>query len=247
MNDPNKKESLASDLCEFANLLNEYGLILDCKGLYDASEKIRTSQNNSLWKYECTNLNFYIDGAVGGTIPVNISCVEIIFSIKIEGIYNFGETYSNPLNFLAFDLELSGLDSSSSSFYAAWHLDKHIGNVNDNECNFHHPEYHFTFGGNKMEEKGDIFGNCLILPSPRISYPPMDAILGIDFILQNYLALPKRRKVMGDSRYKEIVFNSQIRLWKPYYTSITSKWHEFLDITFNENIHYSKMNPFLNR
>lgn len=247
MNDLNKKESLSSDLYELAILLNKYELMSNCKDLYDAAEKIRTSQNNTSWKYECTNLNFYIDGAIGGTIPVNISYVDIIFSIKIEGIYNCEKTYLNPLNSLAFDLELSGYDCESSIFYAAWHLDKHMGQSDDNECNFNHPEYHFTFGGHKMEEKGDIFGNSLVLPSPRISYPPMDVILGIDFILQNYFTLSKRRKIINDSKYKEIIFNSQVRLWKPYYTSITSKWHEFPEISFNQNIHYTRMNPFLER
>ena len=246
MNDLNRKESLASDLYEFARLLDKYGLISDGKDLYDASEKIRTSQNKEFWKYDCTKLKFQIDGKVSGTIPTNISYVEIIFSIEIEGVYNLKNIYHNPLNALTFDLELFGLNSDSAYFYAAWHLDKHISKTEDNKCSFHHPEYHFTFGGYKMEEQGDVFGNCLILPSPRISYPPMDAILGIDFILQNYLALPKRRKIMDDSRYKEIIFNSQVRLWKPYYTSITSKWHEFSDISFDQNIHYTKMNPFLN-
>lgn len=246
MNDlDNTKESLATDLYEIALLLEKYSLIKDCTGLYNASEKIRTSQNKNIWKYEFTNVKFETEGSISGTIPKNIESIEIAFSIKIEGFFCPNNQYSNPLNLLAFDVELYGFDSNFENFYAAWHLDKHIGQSGDNECNFHHPEYHFTFGGNKMEEKNDFFGSCLILPAPRFSYPPMDAILGIDFILQNYFPLKQRKKIMTDPTYIRLIAKSQERLWKPYYTSITSRWHPFPNISFDSDIHYSKMNPFI--
>ena len=71
----------------------------------------------------------------------------------------------------------------------------------------------------------------------------MDVILGIDFILQNYFPLEKISKLLDDSRYKEIVFNSQVRLWKPYYLSMASAWNSFPDTIFIEGFEYFSINP----
>jgi len=241
----NNKYSIASDLVEFAELLNSYKLISDSKSLYDASEKVRTGSNKDTWEYECNNIKFSIEGSVAGAIPSNIELLEVIFNIKIEGTYFDGKVLSNPLTKLEFDLELEGYDAKPAIFYASWHLDKHIHKTGDNASTYCHPEYHLTFGGHKMEEKGDIFGDSLILPSPRIFHPPMDAILGIDFILHNYFPLLERKNLMTDSKYKEIISNSQHRLWKPYYTSIASAWNDFPEINFDRNFSYKKLNPFL--
>lgn len=246
MNDlSNNKNSISADLFDLAMLLDAHSLISDAKSLYEASEKVRNSASDSLWEYECNNLKFSVEGTVAGTIPKNIELLEVIFNINIKGIYFDDKKYSNPLSKLTFDLELEGYDPKPSLFYASWHLDKHIRKAGDNLSAYSHPEYHLTFGGNKMEEKGNVFGDCLILPSPRILHPPMDAILGIDFILQNYFPLESRKDLMADSRYKEIICNSQNRLWKPYFTSISSAWNGFPAITFEADIDYKILNPFL--
>lgn len=242
----NYKNSISSDLYKFADLLAAYNLINDPKSIYEASEKVRVSQDQSIWKYKCFNLQFNMEGLIAGTIPMGVSSVDIIFNIEIEGIIVKDDKYYNPINSLKFDIELLGLSETSSDLYASWHLDKHIEEDNNNICNFIHPQFHLTFGGNKMENQGAIFGECLIVPTPRISYPPMDVILGIDFILQNYIRLEKRRKLMDDSLYKEIINNSQLRLWKPYFICIASKWFDFSEIDFDENLQFNKLLPFIN-
>jgi hypothetical protein len=54
-----------------------------------------------------------------------------------------------------------------------------------------------------------------LLGPPRLPYPPLDAILAIDFVLANF-----RGSVWRDLRsvaeYRRLVLEAQHRLWRPY-------------------------------
>jgi hypothetical protein len=240
---------LATDIFDFAELLISNNIIQDAKSLYDASAKLQCSQNNSEWNYECGSLKFSVEGSIAGSIPQKVDLIDIIFNITLAGIFQKDlHQVNNPLQNLNFDIELEGYRDSPDKieiFYAAWHIDKNIKSPN---YTYIHPEYHLTCGGNKLEEKGvDNFGAALILPSPRIAYPPMDVILGIDFILQNYFPSEKVYRLLNDSKYKEIVVNSQQRLWKPYYSSLSSAWNKLPDTTFEKGFGYYDLNPHIHR
>jgi hypothetical protein len=243
----NNNEAIALDLSDFAQLLESNGLIQDSKSLYDASEKLRTSKDKSIWQYECNNLKFSVSGSVAGTIPQYIELVDIVFNIFIQGSYTDEKLCKNPLTKLSFDIELEGWDAKPNLFYGSWHLDKHIHVAGNGQSTYIHPEYHLTFGGNRLEAKGDIFGSSLILPSPRISYPPMDAILGIDFILQNYFPLNLISKILDESKYKQIVRNSQNRLWKNYYLSISNAWDNSVKVSFEKGFDFFNLNPHISK
>ncbi|HUH73108.1 MAG TPA: hypothetical protein VLZ75_01750 [Chitinophagales bacterium] len=240
---------LAIDIFDFAVLLTSNNIIQDAKSLFDASAKLQCSQNISEWNYECGSLKFSIEGCVAGSIPQKVNLIDIVFNISLAGIFqNDLNNVCNPLRDLSFDIELEGyrdLPDKIDVFYASWHLDKNIKSPN---YTYIHPEYHLTFGGNKLEQKGvDSFGSALILPTPRIAYPPMDVILGIDFILQNYFPSEKVYKLIEDSRYKEIVFNSQQRLWKPYYLVLSSVWNSLPDTTFEQGFEPFNLNPHIHK
>lgn len=239
---------IASDIFDFAELLVSHNIIQDAKSLYDASARLQNSQNTNEWRYECDNLKFTVEGAVAGTIPQKISLIEIFFSISSTGVFSNDDICRNPLSKLNFDIELEGFCESEDkidNYFASWHLDKHI---QSSQCYYIHPEYHLTFGGNKLEEKGvDNFGSTLILPAPRVAYPPMDVVLGIDFILQNYFPFEKISKLLDESKYKEIIFNSQQRLWKPYYLSLSSAWNSLSDTTFEQGFEHFNLNPHIHQ
>lgn len=240
---------LASDIFDFAELLVSHDIVQDAKSLYDAAAKLQCSQNVSEWMYECSNIKFSVEGAFAGTIPHKVGLVDIIFNITLKGTFQTTENkYLNPLAQLSFDIELEGLrdfDDKIDTFYACWHLDKHIPGTGT--PTYVHPEYHLTFGGNRLEEKGvDNFGSTLILPAPRIAYPPMDAILGIDFILQNYYPLSTIANLINDSKYKEIIGNAQDRLWKPYYLSLSAAWDISTSSSFEQGFEHFNLNPHLN-
>lgn len=236
---------ISRDLNELAHLLIREKLVRDVKSIYDASGRLYNLQTNQR-EYECIDIVFYeVEGAVAGCIPVGIRSIEVTFSIKIKEQPAFtGNTIVNPLADLKFDIEIQGLDGELNDFYASWHLDKHLsGGAKPNSI---HPEYHLTFGGNRLESKGvENFGRALILPTPRIIHPPMDIFLGVDFILQNYFPYQKIANLLEDSAYQEIIERSQHRLWYPYYSSIFSKWEKTAIDTYEEGFRYSDLNPFL--
>ncbi|HEY5368362.1 MAG TPA: hypothetical protein VIJ75_05155 [Hanamia sp.] len=217
---------VSADLNKLAELLSREGFCNDVSALYSASNMCYNIPDEDSCSYNFGSLLFQPD-AVGGKIPFNAEDILIKFSISIEINKINSTSVSDPLNDLLFDLEIFGLyyDEASDSIknlYSSWHLDRHIRIDNDGDNKYSHPQYHFTFGGKKMQEENLDYGATLILPSPRIAYPPMDAALGIDFILQNYINRNKTKSLLTNPEYREIINKSQTRLWKPFFCSLYS-------------------------
>ncbi|KFF01359.1 hypothetical protein IX39_12350 [Chryseobacterium formosense] len=214
---------IGSDLCKLADLLQQYNLCSDVSPLQNAGILCLHSATEHSWEYSMAKMVFRAD-EVGGRIPLESEDFSVSLTVEIQGI-SLTDELKDPLTKLFFDIEIEGIHSlDCRDLYASWHLDRHIGKSTDAKTKYSHPFYHFTFGGDKMECKGDMFGGTLILPSPRIAYPPMDAILGIDFILQNYLHKDQLNAIIQDSEYTEIIRRAQERLLKPYFSSIMSYW-----------------------
>lgn len=97
----------------------------------------------------------------------------------------------------------------------------------DNEPENVHPRYHFQFGGNEVLNWIDAcemnFGSSLFLDTPRLSHPPLDIILGIDFVLSNFYG-EKWKNLTQDSTYRKLLAEAQERFWKPYAMSLASTW-----------------------
>jgi hypothetical protein len=231
MNKEQENKDIGSDLCRLAILLQQHDVCRDIGPLQRAGSACMSNATSTLWAYNLDKMVFNAD-AVGGRMAADSTDITVSLSIVIKGkITNTKEIY-NPLIKLTFDLEIEGMKPSRSDnafefLYSAWHLDRHIFDSEDGKTKYCHPLYHFAFGGDKMAAKGhDIYGNSLILPSPRLVYPPMDAVLGIDFILQNYIHKNKIRHLVEDSKYIEIQKKSQYRIWKPFFCSIYSHWND---------------------
>ncbi|OXA71233.1 hypothetical protein B0A67_13300 [Flavobacterium aquidurense] len=238
------KQILSSDLNNLAQILQSANLIKDCKPIYDASIRIYNSDGLN-WEYECINLTFNtITEKYSGSVPTNMDSFEIILNLEISGKYINHEEIINPLDKLVFNIDLEGLDENCEDIFSSLHLDRHCYDTSDN---FVHPNYHFTFGGNNLEAKGDVFKGILVLSTPRIPHPPLDFILGIDFILQNYYSRDKIQNILDNSEYQEIIERAQYRLWRPYYTSINNKWRDSyanfncpVEFTYNKIVPYMK-------
>jgi hypothetical protein len=244
-----ENKEIGEDLCLLAELLFSEGLCIDTSALNNAGNVCSKIPENNQWKYSLGKLDFSID-EVGSTIPPTATELVLRFSISIGGSENGVNEITDPLNSLTFDLEISGsfYDDEVNDvldLYCSWHLDRHIFQAGDGKNKFSHPLYHFTFGGNKMEGSGLDFGSTLILPSPRLAYPPMDAILGVDFILQNYFHKDKTNKLMENPKYLEMVKKSQTRLWQPYFDSIAAKWGNAGNVKYNVDFTYNRILPFL--
>src|SRR5690606_4349475 len=102
---------------------------------------------------------------------------------------------------------------------------------------FIHPEYHFNMGGFVLTKSVDFnFGNVLLLNTPRISHPPLDIILSIDFVLKNFYGI-RVKNLTESNQYKSIVTKSKQRLWRPYFICIAHSWEfkRFDDLDIEDN------------
>lgn len=225
-----ENKSIGTDLCKLAMLLHNHSLCRDISPIQNAGNACITKATATNWAYRLDKIVFEAD-EVGGRLAYDTTEITVSLSVEIEGSVKDTQNIYNPLNKLLFDLEIDGWKPNATLndfefVYAAWHLDRHIFGPADVKTKYSHPLYHFTFGGSKMESKGhNMYGNSIIMPSPRLLYPPMDAALGIDFILQNYLHKDRIEKLITDPEYIQIIKNSQKRIWEPFFCSIYSHWN----------------------
>lgn len=135
----------------------------------------------------------------------------------------------------SFRFQIVGEDEKGNSYYDAWHLDydksycpkearldEIKGKKEKNEPEYIHPWFHLTHGGDAIKDKDH--GELLSIIVPRIAYPPMDLVLGIDFLLSNFVKKTKYLQIQSDGQYKSSVSAAQEWLLKPYILSIAHNW-----------------------
>lgn len=223
------KELVSSDLMKMGELLNDAGLCHNISPLTTASNSCKHDSDGNFWIYSMEKLEFNraFLYAPSGTIPVGVKNLGIELSIIAKGRFFDSRMIQNPLLEYheelpyCFDLEISGESEDGFQLFSSWHFDK---SLRSDTPKFIHPEYHWTFGGDKMKEKTQEVGGTVILPSPRISHPPFDAILAIDYIIKHYMERDECEALLEDSIYREIVMRSQKRLWRPYALSFAAHW-----------------------
>lgn len=230
------KDSIINDLEELAIILNGIAEICDdVQPLYDAAQLCRQNSNNTDYQYDLSRLYFKLPWKPGHLIPHDADdTIKIEFRIVIEGKYHEVDQIKDPISALQLNILIFG-QKGGDELFSSWHLDYHDW---PEESDNSHPKFHFTFGGTEMyQERSTMdFGQTIILPTPRISHPPMDAILGIDFILKNYFDREILSDVFANSRYKRIIKNAQKRLWWPYIMSASSYFNKHENLTYHDNL-----------
>lgn len=249
------KGVVANALTFLSKELKKAKLCNDTKPLDNALYELNNRKdNNGQWGYSLQKLIFNNIRAPRGTMPNNIKFLQIILNVEIhEQNLKSNEIY-NPVvvdptkginkNY-SFSVEISGY-SDKTKVLSHWHLDFDSGSENE----YIHPDFHLTFGGNAMKSEGEdeneIFGKVLLIPSPRLPHPPMDAILGIDFIIKNFVQKDIAKDILGNSQYRRALKSSQERLWRPYMLSTSRHWCSFTGCNFKTDEKLSKMyHPFL--
>ncbi len=179
------------------------------------------------------------------TIPssTHIQEIEIAVSVKNIEIQKVEKNIKNPILRLdSFDIVLNGQTQSGKKLIASWHLDKRIQSAN---YTFQEPEFHFSFGGKKMEEAHESreydFDALLLMSPPRLMHPPMGIILGIDFVLRNYVGTKYCKALFANPNYLKIIKNMKALLWKPYALALAknlldnNEWQNIGEYTFDND------------
>jgi hypothetical protein len=226
-----KSNEIGYDLLKLADVLNKYGFCNDTSPLQNAGRSCIGTGKTGIWRYNLDKIAFDVDEP-SGRIPLTCSDIKVSLSISISGKESDSGDIDNPLETLLFNLEVDGRERDEAAendepvqLYSSWHLDRHdLTQAGSGTPKYSHPLYHFAYGGYKMEAMHKEIGRCIILPAPRIIYPPMDGALGIDFVLQNYVSERSLRPMIENSDYRRIMKNSQERLWKPFFKSMYSFW-----------------------
>lgn len=229
------KGAVGSALNIIAGLLKKEKICADIKPLADAVKNLNTKNDSAnMWGYNLQKLIFNNLEAPRGTEPSNVGTLTVTLSVEIHEKDLDATDVSNPIivnkvtngveKKYNLSIEVSGHvkdDSGTNKVLSYWHLDFDSNNENE----YVHPDFHLTFGGKNMSKIK--LGNVLLLPAPRLPHPPMDAILGIDFIISHFIKKDKSYKILNDPQYKKAVKSSQERLWKPYMLALANHWCNF--------------------
>lgn len=194
----------ATEVQNIARILRKKNLCLDTSPL--------TSRLYNQGYYKVEKLNFSINDIPRNTKP-KLVMLNVILDIA------FRESNDDiPFSDYYFRMTAEGLDENSNLTTSSWHLDYD----NNDSQEYTHPHFHLTWGGDRMKDLN--LGEVLLLPTPRISYPPMDIILGIDFILCNFIKSNIYLQIQSDSEYKAAVKRAQEKYWRPYLLSLAHHW-----------------------
>lgn len=232
MSDRSVRGRIASKIEQLARILLAYQVVLDVRPLYSAASQCRDYSSAQRWGYSVSNLLFRANGNLK-TIPANVEEISIELSISIEGFCE-PEEFQDPLTRLEFNINIIGrqlaLADNGEAIYknasCSWHLDRHIG---EEPPEYIHPLYHFQYGGNSLNiginDHGDQLdiSSTLVLDSPRIPHPPMDVLIGTDFILSNFIS-SSRLGFRREGEYINLILPVQEQLWKPYADVIAAYW-----------------------
>lgn len=221
--------SRARELESLGEILVRENVCQDTSPLYRAASQCRSGSGES-WNYDMRRLTFRLS-KMRHPIPCCAKEVTLELNVQIGGrcVSEEDDNARDPFEEYQLDIELTGAcyEETERLVISSWHLDR--VDAGNSICNglteFIHPYYHFQFGGRFMRESEEDFGASLILESPRIAHPPMDAVLGIDFVLTNYYDSAKLR-FRDQGEYASIIRTAQHRIWRPYVSALSTKWSE---------------------
>jgi len=227
MSDAKHRNALAKDLEELASILSGDGVCPDPGPLYAASSMCRKAKHAGCWHYNVAGLILHVGDNVK-CIPQQITTFSCRLDIEVGGNCAHKHTNSDPLRWLTAQIELKAPSAKPAMppFVQTWHFDRHPGDCAAPKPS--HPRYHFSFGGRAFEGHLVSFGKTLIdglllLDSPRLTHPPFDGVLAIDFLLSNF-AGARWRVLCSNPNYCRIIRQAQDRLWAPYARALHAHW-----------------------
>lgn len=216
------RTKISNDLLALYRVLRDdtSGVVVNSDGLLTAVNEAKRDSKIAVWEYGVTNLQLRVE------MPQNVlpaKCgewLDIFIDLDIKGTCDSSE--GDCITELVLNLKIA---TESGENVCCWHFDRHITNGNEEAVpgSEAHPLYHFQHGGHAMEQHAELLGSSLLLPSPRLPFPPMDAVLSLDFVLSNFSG-PCWQGLRDDPTYSRLLRDAQKTHWKPYLEKLASWW-----------------------
>lgn len=208
---------MSSDLISLSQILEGYSqVVLNADVLLSSANSVAKERAGANWAYEMAEMRVLVDVPQNSLPATCHGQLKLKIDLDLEGTCEIDSP--DPLSRLVMNLFI---ESDSGTNICAWHFDRHIvGHVPSTES---HPLYHFQHGGHAMKPHAASMGNSLLLPAPRLAFPPMDAVLAIDFVLSNF-AGTCWQALRDDDAYLRMLRDAQMRYWKPYLEKLASWW-----------------------
>lgn len=237
------RHSVVADLRNFAQVLTKFGLdassiFSSLKSLtneqYIPTKKVRSKvdsekwidvQDNTLWEYQVKDMQIYLRdlSKIRHLKPekieyLNVSLTVICKASCIEWLKE--ESQLNPFEESSVKVKIYG-DKEGSNFQTGFHFDLcRIQELTSEEI---HPSYHVQFSPDSNSNDEFNHGNIILIDTPRIVHPPLDLILGFDYILSNF-APQVHKQLLEDGTYNNLVRTYQKKIWFPYFKRILGFW-----------------------
>jgi hypothetical protein len=233
------RRKFATDLRRLRDIIYEYFPTAEIGSFESAITELKDFEkipsipgaetDTNRWGYTLSRLIFKFDKTPKHTTPNNCKDLKLILDINVVGNCQDLNTLNDPLKWLEFNIVIEGTKFRGDEnllMITSFHLDRHQYSIEDNDAEYPHPLYHFHFGGKKLNEyTGSIeTGNLLLFDSPRIAHYPMEAILGIDFILSNFFPQVWLRMKNESNEYLNLIEEYQEMILKPYIHTHASQW-----------------------
>lgn len=172
----------------------------------------------SNWHYEVAELILNV------LVPQNVlpqarhKSMVVTANIDLRGEYD--DDAEDCFTDLVFNIRV---ETANKESICTWHFDRHIHSAEGIDPKEAHPLYHFQHGGHAMKEIVGSLGKVLLLPAPRIAFPPLDATLAVDFLLSNF-AGSAWQELRNNHEYAKLLREAQERYWKPYIARLAAWW-----------------------
>lgn len=241
------KREMANQLRKFGDALFDNKAITNKKPFEDAANqcqngpmpvvkgvKINTSTS---WGYEISNIVFNIPKGkkARGVYPKEASCESVSVSAIVIGNYLRNDYAEDPYSHLELNVVSKGKKKDGTVMLNSWHLDRHLTDYKNKQPKEAHPIYHFQYGGQKLRLPDSNYGTHLVLDTPRLMHLPLDAVLGVDFVLSNFLG-DLRNRLCDAKPYHDCVKESQKSIWRPYIHSIAKIWAGYGEANYDWDV-----------
>lgn len=222
------RSEIASDILSFIDILKANSILIEtAKNISDTLKDFTRvpvitdkGADGDCWGYK-TEVRLSIEEP-RHIEPKGLQSLILEFSIDIIANSNkYCNDGLDPLEILEFNIVIIGYDKTGTQIVHSLHLDRHPDIGDSTEP---HPKYHFQFGGRKLHEKIQNYGQAMFLDTPRIMHHPMDFILGMDFVLSNYFSNKWDEIRKKEHNYNTLVGKYQNILLKPYYKAMSDHW-----------------------